>query len=99
MLPLFVEKNKIPKDKVNNSKLLKQLLADGDLNIIGKDINKEYHFNGNFRNAGDLKVALDNLAGSQYEDLAEQDRSLVLQIFEDIFIQPAAGDAGDARNG
>lgn len=84
-LPLFAEKNKIPKNKVNKSKLLKQLLADGDLNIIEKDINKEYHFNGNFRNAGDLRLALDNLAGSQYEELAEQDRSLVLQIFEDIF--------------
>ncbi len=84
-LPLFAEKNRISEDEVNSSKLLTQLLADGDLNIIEKDINDEYHFNGNFRNAGDVKVALDNLAGSEYETLAEQERSLILQIFEGIF--------------
>jgi len=84
-LPLFAEKNRIPENKVNNSELLKQLLADGDLNIIEKDINNECHFNGNFRNAGDVKAALNNLVGSEYETLAEQERSLILQIFEDIF--------------
>ncbi len=84
-LPLFAEKNRISEDKVNSSKLLKQLLADGDLNIIEKDINNEHHFNGNFRNAGDVKAALDNLVGGEYETLAGQDRDLVFQIFEDIF--------------
>jgi hypothetical protein len=55
-LPKFLEKNTIPKEKIENSTLLKQLLNDNNFQLINKDIKGNYHFNGNFHNANDLKT-------------------------------------------
>ncbi len=85
-LPKFLEKNTIPKDKVEKSLLLQQLLKNNNFQLINKDIKGNYHFNGNFHNASDLKTALDNLAtNNDYTDLASKDSEKVLQIFEDVF--------------
>jgi len=81
----FMDRNTIPQHAVESSELLKTLVADGNVRILEKDINGEYHFNGNFKNADDLKEALHNLAGTEYENLATAETSKVLQIFEDIF--------------
>jgi hypothetical protein len=64
--------------------LLKQLLADGNLSIIEKDITGDLHFNGNFRNANDVDAALKKL-DHRYHNLVEKDKTLVLQIFEEVF--------------
>lgn len=84
-LPLFREKNTIPEESVLQSELLQQLVADGNVQIVEKDINGKYHFNGNFRNANDLSAALEQLSEGSYADLAAKDKGLVLQIFEDVF--------------
>ncbi len=84
-LPVFTEKNTIPKEKVNTSELLKSMVDMGDTRIIEKDINDIYHFNGDFKNATDLEIALNSLATSEYAPLLETDKGLVLQVFEDVF--------------
>ncbi|NNM17383.1 MAG: hypothetical protein HKP24_02320 [Croceitalea sp.] len=85
-LPLFVDKNKIPQKKINQSKLLKAVSNANDKSIVEKDINGIYHFNGNFKNANDLEAALNQLSKSKdYGELVHQEKALVLQIFEDIF--------------
>ncbi len=85
-LPKFLEKNTIPKDKVEKSVLLKQLLDNNNFQLINKDIKGNYHFNGNFHNANDLKNALDQLASNNvYKELVSKDSDAVLQIFEDVF--------------
>jgi hypothetical protein len=85
-LPKFLEKNTIPKDKVEKSSLLKKLLENGNLQLINQDIKGGYHFNGNFHNANDLKEALAQLSNHQeYKELVETETSTVLQIFEDVF--------------
>jgi hypothetical protein len=84
-LPKFLEKNTIPKQLVHSSKLLKQLVEDGDQRIVSRDINGDFHFNGNFRNAADLRKALDDIQDQPYRALAADEKSLVLQIFEDVF--------------
>ncbi|MEO1030055.1 MAG: hypothetical protein AAFX55_01560 [Bacteroidota bacterium] len=81
----FMDRNTIPANAVESSELLKTLVADGNVRILEKDINGEYHFNGSFKNANDLKEALDALTGTNYEDLAATDEAKVLQIFEDLF--------------
>lgn len=81
----FLAKNKIAAASVNNSELLQQLVADGNTQLIEKDIRGDYHFNGNFRNADDVKAVLENLDDSKYAELAKEDRQLVLQIFEEVF--------------
>ena len=84
-LPGFLSKNNIPAESVERSKLLTKLVDDGNLQIINKDTNGTYHFNGNFNNANSLKVALDGLKDSSFGNLVDQDRDLVLQIFEEVF--------------
>ena len=85
-LPKFLEKNTIPKDKVEKSVLLKTLLERNNSLLINQDINGGYHFNGNFHNANDLKEALIQLANSQeYAELVNKETAIILQIFEDVF--------------
>ena len=84
-LPRFDKRNNLPSDKVEQSELLKQLVADGNAQIIEKDVLGNYHFNGNFNNANSLKEALNNLPLEAYEPLVEKETTLLLNIFEDIF--------------
>ena len=84
-LPGFFGKNNLTEEVVNPSALLTQLVADGNRDIIEKDINGKYHFNGNFKNANDLKKAFSELTKTAYAPLVEKDQKRVLQIFEDEF--------------
>ncbi len=84
-LPLFMERNTIPHEAVENIELFQQLLADENLLIIEKDVKGEVHFNGNFKNAKDVELVLDAISGTKYAELLEQDKAKVLQVFEDIF--------------
>ncbi|MCI4648705.1 MAG: hypothetical protein MRY85_10840, partial [Phaeodactylibacter sp.] len=81
----FMAKNNIPAKMVEASKLLQKLVADGNAQILYQDVKGAYHFNGNFKNANDLKVALDALADTEYADLAQAERKSVLQTFEKVF--------------
>ena len=81
----FLDRNIIPENEVLASDLLKELLHDGNVHIIEKDVYGEYHFNGNFKNASDLSVALDKLSGTKYESFLESGTQKVLQIFENVF--------------
>ncbi|MBC6366210.1 hypothetical protein [Algoriphagus sp. AK58] len=83
-LPGFLEKNNIPKSEVSKSTLLTHLLKDGNKSIIEKDINGNYHFNGNFKNASDLLVAFEALDEDAYP-LTESSKNEVLQVFEKVF--------------
>ncbi len=84
-LPRFLEKNNIPDASVSKSELLKQLVNNGNTQIIEKDIKGHHHFNGNIRNASDLKTALEEISQTDYAPLIEKDRELVIQIFEEVF--------------
>jgi hypothetical protein len=85
-LPKFLEKNTIPKDKVEKSDLLNKLLQNHNFQLVNKDIKGGYHFNGNFHNANDVKDALDELGQNpEYKDLVAKESKNVLQIFEDVF--------------
>lgn len=84
-LPRFTAKNTIPTTAVEASSLLSQLVQDGNANILEKDVQGNYHFNGNFKNVKDLAKALDALADSAYEALAAREREQVLQVFEQVF--------------
>lgn len=84
-LPNFINRNTIPKELVLKSSLLQELVADKNTQIIEQDIKGDYHFNGNFKNANDLKEALNLLLETNYKSLVKSDSKLVLDIFEEIF--------------
>ena len=84
-LPGFLEKNNIPTNKVEKSELIKKLVSDGNKEIVDQNIQGGLHFNGSFKNAGDLETALNKLAEGAYSKLVQQDRKLMLDIFEEVF--------------
>lgn len=83
-LPRFTEKNTIPEAAVQGSKLLQKLVSDGNRQVITQDVNGTYHFHGDFRNADDLRRALERLP-SGYADLVATEKKQVLQAFEQVF--------------
>ena len=83
-LARFLDKNKIPSEKVKKSELLQQLLRDGNTQIIEKDCFGNYHFNGNFNNATSLEQAFNNLP-EHYEELILKDKKYVFGAFEAVF--------------
>ena len=84
-LSRFVDKNNIPAKDFESSALLIKLIKDGNSQIIEKDIEGNYHFNGSFNNANSLDLALSELPDEQYGKLIEKDSELLLTIFEEIF--------------
>ena len=53
--------------------------------MVEKDSQGGYHFNGAFNNVDSAKVVLDSLKESGYQDLVEQEQSLIEEIFEGVF--------------
>jgi hypothetical protein len=85
-LPKFLEKNNIPKASIEKSALLTKLLANSNNSLVNRDCKGNYHFNGNFHNANDLKVSLAQLKKQEeYKLLVEKESDTMLQIFEDVF--------------
>ncbi|MBK8348350.1 MAG: hypothetical protein IPL08_12270 [Saprospiraceae bacterium] len=84
-LPKFLEKNNIPHTLVHSSSLLVQLVKENNIQIINKDIRGNYHFNGGFKNANDLKHALHTLNPDKYGLLVEKEKASIMQIFEKVF--------------
>ncbi len=80
-LPGFSNKNNIPAERVDASPLLTQMIKDGDKRIIDRDVNGNYHFNGDFKNASDLEQALNSLSATSDLDGGDE----VLKIFEEVF--------------
>tara|TARA_Y100001935_G_scaffold238369_1_gene224702 strand:- start:32779 stop:36195 length:3417 start_codon:yes stop_codon:yes gene_type:complete len=84
-LPGFLQRNNIPVELAEGSELIKDLIAKGDRQIVTKDVNGGYHFNGNFKNAGDLSAAMDELQENSDITISETDRKDLLGIFEKVF--------------
>jgi hypothetical protein len=83
-LPGFLDRNNIPKESVEKSSLLTELVNKGNTQIIIQDCLGNYHFNGDFNNVDSLKLALNELP-LEYESLKEKESNLLVEIFESIF--------------
>ncbi len=84
-LPRFDKKNNISAAKVEKSELLKQLVKEGNAQIVEKDVFGNYHFNGSFHNAKSLKGALANLPEETDQSLINKDTQYLLDLFEETF--------------
>ena len=85
-LPKFLVKNTIPKEAVAKSELLTQLVSKKNLQVIKMDCDGNYHFNGNFNNANDLKAALEQLKiQEEFKNLVEKETDTITEIFEQVF--------------
>jgi hypothetical protein len=84
-LPRFLDKNNLAESQIGDSELLEKLVADGNSEIILKDINGKYHFNGTLNNADTLKAALNRLPKSKYKTLVAQELKSIIDLYEQVF--------------
>lgn len=84
-LSRFAEKNCIPEKNINGSALFRELLERNDRRILIRDVDGICHFNGNFKNAADLKAALEDLTTDDYPNLNAEEISRVMETFEEVF--------------
>lgn len=85
-LPGFLERNVIPREIAEKSEFIQQLIADGNSSLVEQDALGHYHFNGRFKNAADLREALDDLVEEKkYEEQVRSFYQEILDIFEQVF--------------
>lgn len=84
-LPGFLQKNIIPEEGIQDSKILKRLFADQDKSVIKTDINGMVHFNGSLRNAQYLSRVLDNPDWASYPEFTPDEKAKVLELYEKVF--------------
>ena len=81
----FMERNNVPAADVESSELLSSLIERKHNQLINEDVEGHYHFNGNFRNAEDVKAVLLDLEQGELGELVKKDRKHVLNLFEKVF--------------
>jgi hypothetical protein len=85
-LPGFLRKNQVSAEQVTGSALIAKLVKRGDRTLIVRDENGIYHFNGNFKNARDVRHALENLKQlPAFAELVEDEATEILDLFELVF--------------
>jgi hypothetical protein len=84
-LPLFMEKNTIPADKINSIPLLMEMLEKDDRTIVGKDVEGRYHFNASFNNAGFLRNSLEKLLNKGSYSIDESAIQTITDLYEQVF--------------
>ena len=84
-LPRFIEKNTLPVKELRRSGLLRKLLADGNRQLVERDVAGRVHFNATITNARDVRCILDQLATTCYARMVKHEAPLVLEIFERLF--------------
>ena len=93
-LPRFLAKNRIDEGVVRSSRLLQRLLADGNDEIVKRDIAGALHFNGRFRNARDLKGAIEALPGDYQADANKECEWLAEKFVETFGHRQFTGRSG-----
>jgi hypothetical protein len=85
-LPRFLERNVVAGSRARDIRLLEQLLAARDEDIVARDVTGTVRFHSDFRHAGDLAAALDQLAARpEWREAVARDRDAVLALYEEVF--------------
>ena len=83
-LPGFLDKNRVPVEKVEAIPLLQKMLAENDDSILLRDIEGTYRFNAVITNSGILDDHLDALV-EVYGDDIEEARHALRELYENVF--------------
>ncbi len=79
-LPKFLEKNIIPKEWIEQSAVLREEITKHPGRIITQDSYGAYHFNGSFRNAGEVTEAMIQIGKYSINEVQE-----VAERFTELF--------------
>ena len=84
-LPGFLQRNRLPEAQAQSSRLLMAHLQSGCRALVERDARGEVRFRADFRNREDLEMALAKLPAGADQALAEEERVLLVQLFEQTF--------------
>jgi hypothetical protein len=84
-LPPLLSRGLLPPAEVDRSALLTALVAAGDRSVVVRDSEGAVRFHADFRNAADVRVALDALTAPELRPLADADTDAVLELYEQAF--------------
>jgi hypothetical protein len=74
----------VPEESAQAIPLLRDMLHSGDSRVVLRDANGDIRFNAGFRNAGDLRTALDEISAELGDQVAASRRD-VLALYEAVF--------------
>ena len=84
-LPGFFEKNQVPKEAEPNP-LVAKLLAEGQVQVVEKDVEGVIRFGADLRNEDDLHEALDGLGRRpEWSQLVDAHREALADLWERVF--------------
>ncbi len=85
-LPGFLDKNTVPRARVDKVSLLVDMLANGDTSLLGQDADGICRFNPDLGNARQVGDALKQLGqADRWSEAVERDSAAVLDLFESVF--------------
>ncbi len=83
-LPGFLERNRVPEERVRAIPLLDDMLARGDGRIVIRDAEGCLRFNADFTNIADVVAVLNEIVTENGESVA-RDRAAILDLYESVF--------------
>lgn len=84
-LPLFLDRNNIPKADSDSSELMQAMATDGDASLVTRDHQGNFHFHSDFHNANDLEERLELLSNGKWKTHILEEREQILAVFEQMF--------------
>lgn len=84
-LPLFVEKNRIDKEDIEEITTLLNMVKKDDTRIIEQDEQGVFHFNADFNNVRTLENTLQKLNAEQKLEIPEGDLLRITELYEKTF--------------
>jgi len=84
-LPQFVEKNIIPSEDFNSSEIFKKFIDEDNRDIVLKDKQGIYHFDGEIYNSAVLKSRLEKMRRDSSNEITDEDINKAMQIYESVF--------------
>jgi hypothetical protein len=85
-LPGFLNRNIIPKARIQSIELLRKLVERGEVSLAVKSERGEHHFDSNILNLRNLNEQLEELSKDpRWTRLVEQDTAEVRELFDEVF--------------
>ncbi len=82
-IPHFLDKNELPKEFVEKSRLIQKLKSDENTHLISFDGSGGCYFHGEVHNAKDVVSRLNEL--TDYQELVATEKDQILDVFEEMF--------------
>jgi hypothetical protein len=80
-----MDRNLVPSERVQASKLMTKLLAAGNTDLIEADQSGQVFFAGKFNNTASVAGALTTLANEGFVEEVEEERAVIEGLFSDLF--------------